>query len=358
VNTSLARRARSEFWSNAAFFARTSALPIDSGTSGVEYNVTDNTTGEYRLNTTTGNKTPRQPATGQASTVDPKFILSGDAPQSGETRRHAYGRILTANPQFARAAVNYVWKAVFGVGIVEPADSFDLLRQDPATLATGATLQPTHPQLLTQLANSFAASNYDLRALIRTIVQSNAYQLSSRYTPGEWSEAWAPYYARHYPRRLMAEEVLDAVFKATNVGPGTSLTVSNATPSNVPRAMMLPDPFEGGAFRNLLNAFERGNRDDDLRTSDGSIVQGLAMMNDANIINRIHVTASGSTTQTLVKTSDPQAIVDGLYLATLSRYPTDAERAQAVAYLKSGELAKKSEDLQFALFNKVEFLFD
>jgi hypothetical protein len=358
VNSTLARRTRTEFWANAAFFARTAAQTLSSGSSGVEYVITDNTTGEYRLNTTTGNKTPRQPATGQASTVDPKFLLSGDAPQSGETRRQAYGRILTANPQFARATVNYVWKAIFGVGIVEPADSFDLLRQDPATLAAGATLQPTHPQLLTQLASSFAASNYDLRALIRTIVQSNAYQLASRYTPGDWNEAWAPYYARHYPRRMMAEEILDAVFKATNVGPGTSLTVANATPPNVPRAMMLPDPAEGGAFRNLLNNFERGNRDDELRTTDGSIVQGLALMNDANIINRIHVTASGSTTQTLVKTNDPQAIADGLYLVTLSRHPTDAERAQAIEYLKSGDLAKKTEDLMFVMLNRVEFVFN
>lgn len=358
VNSGLSKRTRSEFWGNASFFARTSAQALNSGSLGVEYNIIDNTTGEYRLNTTTGNKTPRQPASGQASTVDPKFFLGGDAPQAGETRRQAYGRLLTANPQFARAAVNYVWKAIFGAGIVEPADSFDLLRQDPATLPAGATLQPTHPQLLTQLSASFAASGYDLRALIRTIVQSNAYQLSSRYTAGEWSEAWTPYYARHYPRRLMAEEVLDAVFKATNVGPGTSLAVANATPPNVPRAMMLPDPTEGGSFRTFLNNFERGNRDDDLRTTDGSIVQGLSMMNDPIVINRIHNGTAGSTVQTLVKTNDPNAIVDGLYLATLSRHPSDAERAQAVAYLKSGDLAKKTEDLQFALFNKVEFLFN
>jgi hypothetical protein len=358
VNSSLAKRTRSEFWGNAAFFARTSTQVVASGPTGVDYLITDLSTGSYRLNTTIGNKTPRQPASGQSDIVDPKFFLTGEAPQAGETRRQAYARILTANPQFARATVNYVWKAIFGVGIVEPADSFDLLRQDPATLPAGATLQPTHPQLLAQLASSFVAGGYDLRALIRTIVQSNAYQLSSRYTAGQWSEAWTPYYARHYPRRLMAEEVLDAVFKATNVGPGTSMSVSNATPSNVPRAMMLPDPTEGGSFRVFLNSFERGNRDDDLRTTDGSIVQGLSMMNDTTVINRIHASAAGSTVQTLVKTNDPNAIVEGLYLATLSRYPTDAERAQAVTYLRSGDLAKKTEDLQFALFNKVEFLFN
>ena len=55
---------------------------------------------------------------------------------------------------------------------------------------------------------------------------------------------------------------------------------------------------------------------------------------------------------------DPGEIADTLYLATLSRYPTAAERDAAVAYLKSGDLTKKTEDLQFALLNKLEFLFN
>src|SRR5207237_5279035 len=96
-----------------------------------------------------------------------------------------------------------------------PADSFDLARQDPPALPQGATPQPTHPQLLTKLAESFIAGNYDLRALIRTIVVSNAYQLSSRYTPGPWNEAWASYYARHYPRRLFTAETRLPIRKST-----------------------------------------------------------------------------------------------------------------------------------------------
>src|SRR5438105_5021890 len=268
VNTSMAKRTRTDFWKNAAFFAQViSTTATNTVTGGREYTITD-ATGEYRLNTTSGNKTARQPNPGESSIVPPAFFLTGETPKTGETRRQAYARILTAHPQFARATVNYVWKAIFGIGIVEPADSFDLLRQDPATLANGATLQPTHPQLLTKLAASFVAQNYDLRALIKTIVMSNAYQLSSRYTAGPWSETYAPYYARHYPRRLMSEEVLDAVTKATGVA--ASIPVTGA--SNVPYAMQLPDPTEGGAYRGFLNNFERGNRDDAARTDDSSIV--------------------------------------------------------------------------------------
>jgi len=356
VNSAMSHHTRMDFWRNAAFFARgyTAATPQDPVTRTASYTVADAPQGEYKLNTTSGNKTPRLPQNGVAI-ADPAFFLTGETPSATEVRRQAYARILTANAQFARATVNYVWKEIFGVGIVEPADSFDLARQDPATLAPGATLQPTHPQLLTKLSASFVASGYDLRALIRTIVASNAYQLSSRYTPGTWSDAWAPYYARHYPRRLMAEEVFDAIVKSTGVP--ANLGVSGG--GSVPRAMLLPDPTEGGTFAEFLNAFERGNRDDEPRNSDSSIVQALALLNDHVVTDRIAATNPASLVARLIQQStDPATIAEGLYLNTLSRYPTADEKVQAVAYLKSGDLAGKTEDLQFALINKLEFLFN
>jgi hypothetical protein len=356
VNTGLSRHARLEFWRNAAFFARSgpSGSPQDPVTRTATYTIADFPQGEYKLNTTSGNKTPRQPLSGVAI-ASPAFFLTGETPPAAEPRRQAYARMLTASPQFARATVNYIWKEIFGAGIVEPADSFDLTRQDPATLAPGATLQPTHPQLITKLAESFIASGYDLRALLRTIVVSNAYQLSSRYTPGDWSEAWAPYYARHYPRRLMAEEVLDAIQKSTGVA--TNLGVSGG--AFVPRAMLLPDPTEGGTYAAFLNGFQRGNRDDEPRNSESSIVQALALLNDPIITDRIDSTNSASLVARLIQQSDdPATITESLYLTTLSRYPTANEKAAAVSYLNSGELAKKTEDLQFALINKLEFLFN
>src|SRR5206468_8107255 len=108
-----------------------------------------------------------------------------------------------------RAMVNRLWKELFGLGLVEPVDNFDLARLDT---------QPTHPQLLQKLADAWSASGFDLRAILRTMVLTDAYQMSSAYTPGGWNEAWTPYFARHLPQRLMAEEVLDAIFRATGVG--------------------------------------------------------------------------------------------------------------------------------------------
>src|SRR5438132_36831 len=176
VNSALAKRTRYDFWKNAAFFTQVTVTRARDATFGqTETTIAENATGAYRLNTTSGNKTPRTPINGQ-DVVDPAFFLGGETPRAGEPRRIAYGRILTANPQFARAAVNYLWKEMFGFGLVEPVDSFDLNRQDPATLANGATLQPTHPQLLTQLANAFVSSKFDLRGILKLMVSSNAYQ--------------------------------------------------------------------------------------------------------------------------------------------------------------------------------------
>jgi hypothetical protein len=356
VNSAMAHHTRADFWRNAAFFARTGPtdFPPDPATHTASYTIADFPQGEYKLNTTSGNKTPRTPLNGVAI-ASPAFFLTGETPGTTEVRRQAYARMLTADPQFARATVNYIWKEIFGAGIVEPADSFDLARQDPAALAPGATLQPTHPQLLTRLAQSFIASGYDFRALIRTIAVSNTYQLSSRYTPGPWSEAWAPYYARHYPRRLMSEEIFDAIVTATGVG--ANLGVSGG--GSLPRAMLLPDPTEGDAFAELLDHFERGNRDDEPRSSDGSVLQALALLDDPFVSDRIASTNPASLVSRLLgQSTDPAAIAEGLYLNTLSRHPTADEKAAAVAYLKSGELAKKTEDLQFALINKLEFLFN
>ncbi|HUP47903.1 MAG TPA: DUF1549 domain-containing protein [Thermoanaerobaculia bacterium] len=360
VNTGLVYRTREDFWKNAAFFATTYHRPQrDPATNRVEWFIEPSAGARrvpngYVLNTTSGNKTARQPMPGQPSLIEPAFFLSAEKPAAGEDPRQAYARILTAHPQFARATVNYVWKEIFGIAIVEPADSFDLLRQDPATLPPGATLQPTHPQLLTGLAEHFSGSGFDLRSLLRTIVVSNAYQLSAIYTPGEWNELWTPYYARRYPRRMLAESVIDAVARATGVAPPRF----NVGGLQLQRAMQLPDPtVPRGAFGQFLNAFGRGDRDTTPRSSEGSIVQALGLLNDAFVTTRVRAANNSTVQRVLAATQDAGTIADELYLATLSRRPSAEERAAAVAHLAGGDLTQKTEDLQYALLNRLEFLY-
>jgi hypothetical protein len=353
VNTYLKSKLRYDFWGEAAFFARTRAQAIKytdpaNNQNLTKFDVEDNSTGAYQLNTTSGNKTPRQPVNGQ-STVSPAFLLTGEGPQPSESYRDALGRILTSHPQFARATANYVWKEMFGLGLVEPTNNFDLNKLDT---------QPINPALMADLTNEFIADHYDLRAFLKTIAMSKTYQMSTVYTPGNWNESWTPYFARHLAHRLTAEEMLDAIVRATNVPVSFNVTGIG----QVNEAMKLPDPVESrnSAYGRFLDEFGRGNRDDQARTNDTSIAQALSLMNDSQVVvPRVHRSNAASTVaKVLASTTDPSSIVDQVYMATLSRHPNATERQQAMAYLSGGTLGQRTEDLQWVLLNSLEFLFD
>jgi len=364
---------RQDFWGLASFYSRVSTPRSGTTNADYYYTVGERPTGNYSLNTTTGNKTDRTKAyyvtspSGMAS-IDPAYVRSplapsGGAPATGEGFRQALGRLVTNDPQFARAAVNYLWKEMFKLGIVEPADAFDMMRQDPANPPVGSwTIQPTHPALLTRLAQDYAGHGYDLRYILGVMAKSSAYQLSSFY-PGTWSESYAPYFARHFARRLTAEEVFDAITRATNVG--ASIPVSGGMP-NVTLAMQLPDvqePGGGSVIGNFLNAFLRADREGDARSNEFSVSQALLMLNDTTVTSRIKSATAGSAVQKLISASaTPAQIVTSLYLSTLSRNPSSAELAAGVALFASppnGETkAQVAEDLQFALLNKLDFLYN
>jgi len=153
----------------------------------------------------------------------------------------------------------------------------------------------------------------------------------------------------------MAEALLDAVFKATNQGDAVYVSGDML----VAKMMGLPDTYDGVPYSAFLNDFGRGNRDDVPRTNEGSVTQTLRMLNDPVITQRIKATAPDSTLQKLLaSTKDPGEIADTLYLTFLSRYQSGPERDAAIAYLADGDLAANSEDLQYALINRLTFLFN
>ena len=127
-----------------------------------------------------------------------------------------------------------------GIGIVEPFDEFDLARQDPKNLPKGWDLQPSHPELLNELAAYFRENNYSLHKLFTLICNSSAYQLSARF-PGEWNENYTKYYARKYVRMLTAEELHDAMATATE-RPGRFLSRPATKNRHVPMAMQVSVP--------------------------------------------------------------------------------------------------------------------
>jgi hypothetical protein len=247
--------------------------------------------------------------------------------------------------------------------LVSPSNAFDPARLDPAaTLPAEWTLQPANAELLNALADEFIKQNYDLRKLIALITKSSAYQLSSQY-PGTWSLALVPYYARKYVRRMDAEEIHDAILKATGVGVTYQLRDTLNQPTwTVNWAMQLPDTVEprGNAIGGFLNSFIRGDRDVKPRSLEPSIQQALNLMNNTFVMSRIHQNNAGSTVARLLAdtTLSNQQIVTQLYLNTLSRNPAQSELDALLPLYSSQTKRDATEGIQWALLNKMDFIFN
>ena len=331
------------------------SLLNDSVQRGVNYTI------DYRLNTTTGNR-PVRGATNSTVTVSPVYMFTGERPRSGEPYRAALARMLTADRQFARATVNYVWEYYFGIGLVNPSNQFDPARLDPDNPpkdcpieANPCALQASHPRLLNELAQKFIAGGYNLKSLMREIVNSRAYQLSSRYS-GTWNPTDERLFARKLVRRLWAEEIHDAIVQSY----GVPVTYNNAIWGPVQYAMQLPEPLNtpGGATTTFLDAFLRGNRDDNPRKGDGSIAQALGLMNDTFVYSRVVNTAATTLLGRSLPLPDDQ-LVNVLYLNVLSRYPTADELAAATANLRAPNIRiTEAQNLLWSLYNKVDFIFN
>ena len=373
-----ARTTRYQAWQLSSYLSHTQLgrTPVDSGNNNIYYwYVQDNSKGytnDYTLNTTSGNRPARlAPAGCKAGQpcyyVPPQYIFNGDSPKPGENYRAALARDITGDFQFARAAVNYLWAYFFGQGIVDPPDTFDPARLDPNNPPPAPwTLQPSNAKLLNALATHFVQSGYDLKSTMREIANSQTYQLSSRYN-GTWNAAWQPYFARKYVRRLWGEEIHDAIVVSSGTYPSYKLTgftdQGGTFPQSISFAMQLPDVVNapsGGPVSAFLDTFLRGNRDDQARKQDGSILQALNLMN--NTFVESYLQFSGSTPSQLILQHLNQSnsdLVNTLFLAILSRYPSTDESATAIAKLSgAGNRNQAIQDLVWSLYNKVDFVFN
>lgn len=364
VNLWGAQRTRAEAWGMSAFFARVrqqrQVLSQQPNYSKVV--ISELNSGEYLLNTNSGNRQVREPVDG-SNNVQPKYIFNGGTLNAGENRRQALARHITSDKQFARAAVNYIWEKLMVEALISPSNAFDPARLDPnAQLPEGWTLQPANAALLSALSDEFIAQNYDLRKLIALIAKSNAYQLSAQY-PGTWSLALVPYYARKLVRRLDAEEIHDAIIKATGIGVTYQLRDTlNQNTFQVNWAMQLPDTSEprGNGVISFLNSFIRGDRDVKPRSNEASIQQALNLMNNSFVMTRIHQNNAGSLVARLLADTNLNArqITTQLYLNTLARNPSQSELDALTPLFTSMSRRQATEAVQWALLNKMDFIFN
>ncbi len=348
VNAWLSNKTRGEFFQNAAFFGRSRYLMYwENGMpQSNEFLIDDHNPGYD----TEGHSMIRVARLG--GSTKPAFLLSAENPAPGEEPRDALARMLTSHAQFARATANMFWARLMGVGIVEPYNEFDLARQDPENLPAGWQLQPSHPKLLDALAEDFEDNGYRLKHLMETICKSNAYQISARF-PGEWKASYTNYFARKFARRLTAEELHDAIVLATERP--AQLEQAGKTYS---LAMQLAGPSGDRDTKHFMRIFGQSDRQTPAKLSAGSLQHPLVLM-QSSVVNQRVLAEKESRVQRLLENypRDDSRVIEEMFLASLSRWPSEQEKEVALSALVKDRVVG-SQDLQWALINSVDFFFN
>ena len=243
------------------------------------------------------------------------------------------------NPFFAKAAVNRVWASFFGRGFVQPVDDFR------------ASNPGANEPLLAALAADFAQHDYDLKHLMRAILSSRLYQLSS--TPNESNLADTRNFSRSYRRRLPAEVLLDAV---------TDITGLPEEFNGCPPGTRAVQTWSYKVKSQFLDAFGRPNPSTDCpceRDARASVVQSLHMMNSRSLQSKF-----SSPEGRLKKLADgkmtAEEIVAELYLSAFSRFPSAEELKTAAGAFVIPKATRQTatEDVLWALLNSAEFVLN
>src|SRR5438552_3540978 len=267
----------------------------------------------------------------------------GYAPKAAPAadRREMLAGWLTSadNPFFARSMANRLWSYFLGRGIIDPVD--DIRSSNP----------PSNPELLDALTAEFVKSGFDLRHLMRTIVQSRVYQLS--LATNRWNEDDKINFSHAVPRRLTAEQLLDAI------------SVASGAPQKfdgIPvgfRAAQLPDSrVAAGGFLDLFGRPARETPCECERTSQVSLGQALNLENGPTIADAI-IAPEGRIAKLMKGSPTSPQLVEEIYLATICRPPKPAELTRSLSYLdRAKSRADGAQDLLWALINTPAFLFN
>ncbi len=279
-----------------------------------------------------------QPRTGTRLRPQPLDRSVTDIP-AGEDPRHTLTRwiIDPSNEYFSGAMVNRLWKHFFAVGLVEPVD--DLRATNP----------PSNRALWDTLNREFVRSNYNLKHIMRLIMNSRAYQLSAQTSPE--NERDTQFYSHYYARRLPAEVLLDAICKATGVPERF-----HGYPLGV-RAIQVPDVGVDSYFLSLFGRSERTTACACERKSDVTLPQLLHLQNSDELLRKLAAPES-SLTKLVAREANDQAVVDELFLSTLGRLPSDQQRRAIEEFLKTSPRDEVFLDTFWSLLNSKDFTFN
>ncbi len=260
--------------------------------------------------------------------VEPKLKAGELPPKPAFSRREKFVEWMTAtdNPYFTKSTANRVWAQFMGRGFVHPVDDFN------------SRNTPSHPELLKAIETAFVARKYDLKWLVREVVNSEAYQATDL---GPVTDAMPRSYERARIRPLSVEELTASLHLATGASVEAAL---KAEPSSQ-LLQYLGQPTDGqGRFQGSLT--------EHLFLHNGDLVRGLCRPNKGNLSDKL-----------LTDSEDWSTKVERMFLSVLSRPPTSEEQDRFVKYLtadaKDAKLAaQRMEDAMWVLVSCSEFRFN
>lgn len=345
------RWSQDDYYHLAAWFAQVKARPDELHPGGPRPNYPWQLRENAIVIFPTRSGEVTQPRTGK---VMPPRIMGMPLPAipPGADRRQVLAEQMTSahNPFFARAAVNRIWFHLLGKGIVDPPDDF----RDSNPSANDA--------LLDALAKDFVAQKFDMKHMIRTIVNSRTYQLSSDTNETNQNDEKYFSHALVMSKRLSAEVLLDAICTATSSPekfPGYPLGT---------RAVQLPDGevvntggrYAGWDRHPFLKAFGQPARElvcECEREGDVSVARVLEMKNGPFVRAKIQA-ADNRLGKLLARKLADGEVLNELFLATLSRMPLEDEARAALDVVQAATNKRAAwESVLWALLNTNEFLF-
>ena len=303
-----------DFWSYAAFFAR--VQPNDRSRMSRTVSLSEALSGEVTL------PNSEQP-------IAPRFLDGQAADEAGNRRLQlSLWAASQDNPYIARAAVNRVWALMFGRGLSEPVD--DLGPHNP----------PDHPELLDQLATKFIESDYDLRALIRALVNTRVYGLSSRSTG---VPAPASAFARMQVKALTTDQLYDSLNRALRHRRWERLSPASSTETrDIERARFILAMSTNAASPTEFHS---------------GLQQTLTLMNGTEFAALFNDPTQGLLAALDAPFFTEAQRVETLFLAILSRLPDDDEQQMLVEQMQADGTNSHQflADLLWALANSAEF---
>ncbi len=273
--------------------------------------------------------------TSKGTRIDPVFFVAGQKPDVGladEQRREMLAKYITIqdNPWFARAFVNRIWAELLGEGFTMPVDDM------------GPERDIVYPEVLDALSDGFVGSGYDVRWLMRTIVNSDTYQ--RRIRPVD-PTADGGQFAAAVPTRMRSDQLYNALTRVLGMATGDDAPGRRRGGYRGPAGPR-------AAFAELFG-YDPSTPQADLT---GTVPQALFLMNSPMVSNRVSAKGNTPLAKLLKTYSGDEDVLAELYLLVLARDPSESELKTCREYIaETGNRDEAFEDIMWSLINSTEF---